>query len=456
MRTKLLLFICCIIFSNSYSQVSFQTKDLTTQAEGAGSVHVGDLNGDGELDVLFSASLDDKIAFFTSTDGGENFNLEQTISTEANQVQEVQAVDLDGDGDMDVLTSLYLEGKVLWYENTDGNGNFSAANIITEDADGAISVYAADMDKDGDMDVISASFFENRIAWFENTNGLGSFGPPKTITTNASEAYSVYAADIDGDGDMDVLSASSLDNKIAWYENTSGLGFFGSQKTITTDATEATSVHAADIDGDGDMDVLSTSFGDDKIAWYENRDGDGDFGSQKIISTDVDAPYSVFAADIDGDGDMDVLSASAADSKIAWYENTNGLGNFGSQNTITTNAIGAVSVFAVDIDEDGDMDVLSASYTDDKIALYENLNTVSIEENYEQHFSIYPVPTTDAINIKSKLTIAQVEIYNVLGQLELTFSTKDRIDVSNLNRGHYFIKVKFDNGSCRIRKVGVY
>ena len=70
-------------------------------------------------------------------------------------------------------------------------------------------------------------------------------------------AWSVYAADVDGDGDMDVLSASSSDNKIAWYENDGSENF--TENTISTSANSARSVYAVDVDGDGDMDVLSAS-----------------------------------------------------------------------------------------------------------------------------------------------------------------------------------------------------
>jgi hypothetical protein len=177
---------------------------------------------------------------------------------------------------------------------------------------------------------------------------------------------------MDGDGDMDVLSASWTDNKIAWYENTDGAGTFGAQNVISTVAMNASSVYASDMDGDGDMDVVSASYGDDKIAWYENTDGDGTFGAQQVISTAALSARSVYATDLDGDGDMDVLSASYADNKIAWYENTDGDGTFGAQQVISTAALGAISVYATDIDGDGDMDVLSASVGDDKIAWYKN------------------------------------------------------------------------------------
>ena len=75
---------------------------------------------------------------------------------------------------------------------------------------------------DGDMDVLSASVLDDKIAWYEN-DGNENF-TPHTITTGANRATSVYAVDVDGDGDIDVLSTSDLDNKIAWYENLSPVG----------------------------------------------------------------------------------------------------------------------------------------------------------------------------------------------------------------------------------------
>ncbi|KAK3267056.1 hypothetical protein CYMTET_24363, partial [Cymbomonas tetramitiformis] len=93
-----------------------------------------------------------------------------------------------------------------------------------------------------------------------------------------------------------------------------------SLRVISTLADGASFVYAADVDGDGDIDVLSASYGDDKIAWYANN-GSGVFGSQQVISTLADNARSVYAADVDGDGDMDVLSASLLDSKIAWCTN---------------------------------------------------------------------------------------------------------------------------------------
>ncbi|MBD3411317.1 MAG: hypothetical protein GF419_14070, partial [Ignavibacteriales bacterium] len=110
------------------------------------------------------------------------------------------------------------------------------------------------------------------------TNAQTNFGAQQVISDSAGGARDVHAADLDGDGDLDVLSASYIDDKIAWYRN-DGSGNFGAQQKIPIYRNGANSVYAADLDGDGDQDFLSASSGDDKIAWYEN-DGSGAFGAQ--------------------------------------------------------------------------------------------------------------------------------------------------------------------------------
>ncbi|RLD77354.1 MAG: hypothetical protein DRJ15_13690, partial [Bacteroidetes bacterium] len=173
----------------------------------------------------------------------------------------------------------------------------------------------------------------------------------------------------------------------------------------------------------------------------------------QIITTNADGAYWVYAADIDEDGDMDVLSASLSDDKIAWHENTDGQGSFSSQQIITTNADGAISVYATDIDGDGDMDVLSASFDDNKIAWYENQTTLAVDQNTLISFSIYPIPTTGILTVKLKSTIAQMEIYNNFGQLIISKSNENKIDISTLSQGLYFCKVKDENGDSGIKKV---
>ncbi|SVB66571.1 uncharacterized protein METZ01_LOCUS219425, partial [marine metagenome] len=153
------------------------------------------------------------------------------------------------------------------------NPSWTAVDIDTN-ADGASSVFAADFDNDGDMDIVSASYDDDTIAWYENNNGDGSSWTAADIDTNADRAYSVFAADMDNDGDIDILSASIMDHTIAWYENDGNADPSWIAADIATSADYARSVYAADMDNDGDMDVLSASGGDDTIAWYENDAGE--------------------------------------------------------------------------------------------------------------------------------------------------------------------------------------
>jgi FG-GAP-like repeat len=93
-------------------------------------------------------------------------------------------------------------------------------------------VYAADLDGDGDLDVLTASYWDSTIAWYENTGG-GGFGSKQVITNSASHASTVYADDVDSDGDMDVMSASMIDSgPNHWFENAGG-GNFSAKKVLT-------------------------------------------------------------------------------------------------------------------------------------------------------------------------------------------------------------------------------
>ncbi|WP_298519882.1 T9SS type A sorting domain-containing protein [uncultured Kordia sp.] len=345
-------------------------------------VYANDLDGDGDMDIVTASEFDDKVAWYENTDGQGTFGTQQIITTNADRVRSVYASDLDGDGDLDILSASNNDNKIAWYENTDGQGTFGPQQTITTNATAATSVYVTDIDGDGDMDVLSASSSDDKIAWYENTDGQGTFGPQQIITTNANFASAVYAIDIDGDGDMDVLSASSSDGKIAWYENTDGQGTFSSEQIIITNSNNINSIHAADMDGDGDMDVVSGAFNNSiDVAWYENTDGQGTFGSQQVISTAINSVGSVYATDLDNDGDVDVLVGTLFDDSVIWFENIDGQGTFGTQQDISTNTNHVRSIYAADIDGDGDMDVVSASQDDDKIAWHRNVGVIANEIN---------------------------------------------------------------------------
>jgi len=342
-----------------------QEQIISTSADGAESVFAVDMDGDGDMDVLSASVVDNTIAWYENN-GSQAFTT-HGITNAASGARVVFPADVDGDGDLDVLSASWFDNTIAWYEN-DGLQNFTKRTISTS-ADWPQSIFAADLDSDGDMDVLSASQQDGRVAWYEN-DGTQAFTTHTISAAAADQAIFVSAADVDRDGDMDVLSAWYEGDILAWHENDGNENFV--MHTISAAVDNPRWMFVADIDGDVDIDVLSASVQDDQIVWHEN-DGNQDF-TDHIISTEADFALSVCAADLDGDGDTDVLSASTNDDKIAWYEND------GSQNwvpyTITTSADQAASVFVADMDADGDLDVLSASKADNKIAWYESFGSV--------------------------------------------------------------------------------
>lgn len=368
-----------LVGNEGLAQTTFGSQQvISIEADGAQAVFAADLDDDGDLDVLSASNEDDKIAWYENTNGQGLFGPETIITTEADFAESVYATDLDGDNDIDVLSCSSNDHKIAWYENTDGQGTFGPQQVISTGVFWAGSVHATDIDGDGDSDVLATDAYNDEVIWYENTDGQGSFGPGQLITSAADRAQDVFAVDVDGDSDPDVLSASSGDDKIAWYANTDGLGSFGPQQVITTDAEAARSVYAADVDGDGDFDVLSASASDRTIAWFENTNGAGAFGAKQVIDDQASASFgnTLFAADVDGDGDIDILASFAIfDSDVRWYENVDGAGSFGPAQLISTAVEEARAVYAADLDGDGDLDVLSASHLDDKIAWYENVTS---------------------------------------------------------------------------------
>jgi hypothetical protein len=322
----------------------------------------------------------------------QTFSSRIQITTSANEARVAYPADFDGDGDLDVLSGSSGDDTIEWHRNGDQSGDGTGTSWttikISITTDGADSVYGADIDGDGDIDALSSSAYDNTVAWYRNgdANGGGDGTEWTTINIdlNADLANTVAATDIDQDGDLDVLVASRQDDTVAWHQNGDasggGNGTNWTKHIITASADFVTRAHPADIDGDGDIDVISGSRDDDTIALHRNGDtqggGDGSSWTRIPIDTSIDGPRYVYTGDIDSDGDLDVLSTSQYDDKVAWYRNGDETGN-GDGSTWTTIVIPATAedpaeVFPADVDEDGDVDVLVASGGENPIALLQN------------------------------------------------------------------------------------
>lgn len=300
--------------------------------------------------------------------------------------------------------------------------------------------------------MVSASDFSG-LAWYENLDGAGTFGPAQVVSSTLTNNRSVAAADLDGDNDLDLVAGSSVAETVTWYENTDGLGTFGPQQIIAGAALAVSCVAVADLDGDDDMDVLAGTNAEDKIVWYENLDGVGTFGTGMLITNQAGSVLSIVAADFDNDLDVDVASASASDDKVAWYENLTGTGIFGPQQVINSNADSARSVFAADLDNDGDLDLLSASRNDNKVAWYENLTILAVPEVSKVAVTLVPNPVGVYLSVLSTLPIDRVVLYDVQGRiLEEVTQGFDHIPMEHVPSGVILLEI-FGDGQKAVRKV---
>ena len=335
---------------------------------GARSVYAADVDGDGDTDVLGAAEWANDIAWWENTDGTGTVWTEHTVDGDFDGAECVYAADVDGDGDTDVLGAAYYADDITWWENTDGTGTTWTEHTVDGDFNGARSVYATDVDGDGDTDVLGAAQYANDLTWWENTNGTGTVWAEHTVDGDFTAAWSVYATDVDGDGDTDVLGAAAGADDITWWENADGIGTTWMEHTVDGDFDGAECVYAADVDGDGDTDVLGAAYYADDITWWENTDGAGTVWTEHTLDGDFYSAESVYAADVDGDGDTDVLGAAF---DVAWWENTDGTGTVWAEHTVSKDFYGAECVYAADVDGDGDTDVLGAANWADDITWWD-------------------------------------------------------------------------------------
>ena len=341
-------------------------------------VCTADLDNDGFTDIISTSYSPTRLVWFRNN-GDDTFNEPSFIANNVYGASLVYAADMDTDGDKDVAYIVYtvvgvgdVEYSMFWVEN-DGTGNFIATHNIYYAESLEINFNIADLDNDGDVDL----FIHNNgtLSYYLN-NGTGNFTSPQIIATAIDNLSSLNTADIDNDGYQDILFASSTNNSIIWYKN-NGNATFSTPQIIANNVLNIANMVTADLNNDNNTDILWT--GNNTVEWILNN-GNNTFGEPQIISDQVAYARKVLAADVDNDGDIDVLSASISTSsnplttanKIVWFSN-NGDGTFAPEEIITTNISNIQSIATADLDNDGDLDLASASYDDNKVAWYENL-----------------------------------------------------------------------------------
>jgi hypothetical protein len=207
-------------------------------------------------------------------------------------------------------------------ENADGLGTSWTEHFVDGGFEAAQDACGADVDDDGDADIVGVAYNSDEIAWWENVDDSGTVWSKHEVDGDFNGPRTVFAADVDGDEDLDVLSAALLGWDIAWWENLDGAGDTWVEHIIDGDFFGAYSVYAADMDEDGDIDVLGSAYYGDDIVWWENTDGSGLNWYEHLIDDTFDGAKEVVAADMDGDGDPDIAGVAWEAGDIAWWDAT--------------------------------------------------------------------------------------------------------------------------------------
>ncbi len=270
------------------------------------------------------------------------------------------AVDVDKDFDIDIVVNNYRypNGPLIWYENTRQESNMFIPHLIEDTRTlPGLSVDVADLDNDGDRDILATYESDVVLAWYENFPAVERFSPAQAISTEAVHPYAVKAIDMDRDLDQDVL-VISIHGELQWFENTDSKGTFGELQNLNEDnPVFAESICLADLDGDSDKDLIA--FTQTKTVWYELRNDTAAFSGQKMISDSLSGIFTGAAADLDNDEDVDVVAAGY--NYIVVSKNIDARGNFDSTFVITQSAGDIRSLAVADLDNDGFADIMTAT-----------------------------------------------------------------------------------------------
>ena len=324
---------------------------------GARNLAVGDVDGDGDLDLLTSHYQSMALRL---NDGTGDYAAGADIPS-VHKVRSAQLGDIDGDGDLDLVSIEDPDfASSIGYYSVRRNTGGSFANPVTvsmpNDVYTDFSLY--DMDGDSDLDLVARD--TNGLVIGQN-DGTGTFTTRGSIAQAGMRAFAV--GDVDSDGDLDVLFFNSVNSTVGVGLN-NGLGTNFTAGTPVAVALNAFTqvLRLNDVDNDGDLDLLLLSADLNSAAYsvvVRLNNGAGVMSGGNTLPVAAQ-PQDFATADIDGDGDIDLLAlhntGSAANTVSSWLNN--GAGTFVAGTIVAASSFYNLLALA-DIDNDGDADLVS-------------------------------------------------------------------------------------------------
>jgi hypothetical protein len=304
----------------------FESHVISKSAPGGHPVEtrtiVIDMDGDGDSDIVVND--DDALMVFYNNGSPTPEFAGVFLIYSVSELSSISVADLDGDGDPDVaaiVRGMFAGSDVTWFENLGGVNPAFATHSLPFLAD---VVGAGDVDADGDADLLISMPFVNTPAWLENVNGDASGFVAHSIPTVTGGAVYIHVNDVDGDGfaDFDVVAGSYL-----WtFRNLGGLvpAFDTARNGINVH--DVTGFCRSDMDGDGDVDIVSShdGFFGARMGLWENDGGTLAGYDLRILQAcdGFDDILSSVIADVDGDGRDDIVTSSECSPAIVWHQNT--------------------------------------------------------------------------------------------------------------------------------------
>ncbi|WP_022835235.1 FG-GAP-like repeat-containing protein [Salisaeta longa] len=355
MRLRILLFTIAGLLACLPSRAQVASRTVTSSIEEPRALAAADLTGDGRAEILTAAQGTDTVAWYEAT--ADSTFTRHVLSDAMQGAASVTTPDLDADGDRDVLATAYDTGTVYWFENRGAGATprFTGAQPVGTGLLGAIDARAADVDGDGDRDMVAAGFLSDQVVWYPQ-QADGSFGAPDTLATDLDGARRVLALHNSEAARPTIFVLAQRAQTLVALQPTAAGGV--QPVRVTTFPERPRDVHAADIDGDGTTDLLVAH--DTAIVWLRNT-VQGFEAPQAIMP--IQGGYAVAASDLDADGDAEVLAAANTGDVIWWVENRlRQDGTFAAPDAVGGPADGAVAVTTARVNADAAPDVVSAAW----------------------------------------------------------------------------------------------
>ncbi|MCB0610616.1 MAG: VCBS repeat-containing protein [Lewinella sp.] len=371
-------FVLCSLVDEkaAYSQLSFTKIEIGANLDAAEKIFAVDIDYDGDKDVITASRLDNRIVLWEQT--ASNVFSPHQLTNNLPGANTVLAEDFDLDGDIDIIAAGSSPGNhnIYWFEHS-GN-TFLPYKVIANEVGNAFQDFLIqDIDSDGDKDVVSVEYSTaagpgDLSLWRNDGNNVFTLVP---LSNNSIDGRTILSLDYDSDGDQDFIVAEGLGGKVVWWKNNGNLNY--EKNTIFSGLGVCSSVSAGDLNNDGFLDFAATDYTGDKIAIWVNN-GDQTY-NKKTIASFVDAPDEIIIHDMDGDGDNDLVANLNNDDELILYENMGSL-------TFTTKYLdydfnAGRDIFIADLDSDNSPDILGVSSTYDKAFAWINNLVITIDED---------------------------------------------------------------------------